>query len=52
MKIKLIEEPNGLCLTKDKIYEVINVNDYSYVIINDNNEEQAYFTRRFEIVEM
>jgi len=52
MKVKFIEEPNGLNLTKDKIYDALSIDkDEWYIIINDENEKQAYFQRRFVIVE-
>ena len=49
MKVKCIEN-NGLekSLTIDKIYDVINVDNIGYLIINDRNIENWYIKERFK----
>jgi hypothetical protein len=54
MKVKCIDKGIVLALTLNKEYNVIKSQNselgITYLIINDNNEEQFYTASRFEIV--
>lgn len=50
-KIKYKNETISLCLTKNKIYEVISVENGWYRIVDDSGEDYLYPPEQFEIVE-
>ena len=51
MKVKYIKETVPLCLTKDKIYEVLSIEKGWYRVVDDTDEDYLYPPEIFEVVE-
>ncbi len=51
MKVKYIKDTMSLCLTKNKVYDVLSIQKGWYRIIDDSGEEYLYPPEFFEIVE-
>lgn len=51
MKVKWKGETEFLVLTKDKIYEVIDIENDWYRIVDDSGDDYLYPPNKFEIVE-
>ena len=51
MKVKYIKDTVSLCLTKDKIYEVLSVERGWYRVVDDTDEDYLYPPEVFEVVE-
>ena len=52
MKVKYIGDYYKVSLLKDKIYEVIAMEDGAYRIIDETDEDYLYPPNEFEIVEI
>jgi hypothetical protein len=51
MKVKYIKDTISLCLTKDKIYNVLSTEKGWYRVVDDTGEDYLYPPENFEIVE-
>lgn len=51
MKVKYIKDTISLCLTKNKVYEVLSVEKEWYRLIDDSGEDYLYPPENFEVVE-
>ena len=51
MKVKYIKDTITLCLTKNKIYDVLAIEKGWYRIIDDSGEDYLYPPEQFEIIE-
>ncbi len=50
MNVKYIEETIPMCLTKDRIYEVLSIEKGWYRIVDDSGEDYLYPPEHFEII--
>ena len=50
MKVKYIKKTNPLCLTQNKIYNVLATEKGWYRIIDDTGEDYLFPPEQFEIV--
>ncbi len=51
MKVKYIKETISLCLTKNKIYDVVSTENGWYRIIDDTGEDYIFPPENFEVIE-
>lgn len=51
MKVKYIKDTVFLCLTKNKIYNVLSTEKGWYRIIDDSAEDYLYPPENFEVIE-
>ena len=51
MKVKYIKNTISLCLTQNKIYEVLTIEKGWYRIVDDTGEDYLYPPENFEIIE-
>ncbi len=51
MKVRYIKETDRSTFTKDKVYDVISIEDGWYRIVDETNEDYLYPPNWFEIVE-
>lgn len=51
MKVKFIKNTVAMCLTKNKIYEVLSIEKGWYRIVDDTGEDYLYPPDNFEIIE-
>ena len=51
MKVKYIGEYYKVSLTKNKVYDVISVEDGAYRIVDETEEDFLFPANEFEIVE-
>jgi hypothetical protein len=51
MKVKYIKDTVSLCLTKNKIYDVLTIQKGWYRVVDDSGEDYLYPPENFEIIE-
>ena len=51
MNVKYIKNTVAMCLTKNKIYEVLSIEKGWYRIVDDTGEDYLYPPDNFEIIE-
>lgn len=51
MKVKYIKDTVTLCLTKNKIYDVLSIEKGWYRLVDDSGDDYLYPPEHFEIIE-
>ena len=51
MKVKYIKDTVTLCLTKNKIYDVLTIEKGWYRLVDDSGDDYLYPPEQFEIIE-
>ena len=51
MKVKYIKDTVTLCLTKNKIYDVLTIEKGWYRLVDDSGDDYLYPPENFEIIE-
>lgn len=52
MKVKYIKDTVTLCLTKNKIYDVLTIEKGWYRLVDDSGDDYLYPPEQFEIIEI